>query len=47
MGGSVVGVPSASAYAAPMWGDAMRGVQDLLPDGDFVFPATVPGAGAE
>lgn len=47
VGGSVVGVPSASAYAAPMWGDAMRGVQDLLPDEDFVFPATVPGAGAE
>ena len=47
VGGSVVGVPSASAYAAPLWGDAMRGVEDLLPDEDFVYPSTVPGAGAE
>jgi membrane peptidoglycan carboxypeptidase len=47
VGGTVVGVPSASAYAAPLWGDAMRGVEDLLPDEDFAYPATVPGAGAE
>lgn len=46
VGGTVVGVPSASAYAAPLWGDAMRGVEDLLPDDDFVYPATVPGVGA-
>lgn len=47
VGGTVVGVPSASALAAPLWGDAMRGVEDLLPDEDFVYPATVPGAGVE
>ncbi len=47
VGGTAIGVPSASAYAAPLWGDAMRGVQHLLPDEDFVYPATVPGAGAE
>ena len=47
VGGTVMGVPSASAYAAPLWGDAMRGVEDLLPDEDFVYPATVPGAGAD
>ncbi len=47
VGGTVIGVPSASAYAAPLWGDAMRGVEDLLPDEDFVYPATVPGAGVE
>lgn len=46
VGGSVIGVPSASVYAAPLWGDAMRGVEDLLPDADFVYPAAVPGAGA-
>ncbi|MCP3423245.1 penicillin-binding transpeptidase domain-containing protein [Nocardioides sp. STR3] len=47
VGGTVVGVPSASALAAPLWGDALRGVEDLLPDEDFVYPATVPGAGVE
>lgn len=46
VGGSVIGVPSASVYAAPLWGHAMRGVEDLLPDADFVYPAAVPGAGA-
>lgn len=47
VGGTTVGVPSASVYAAPLWGEAMRGIADLLPDEDFVYPAAVPGAGAE
>ncbi len=47
VGGSAVGVPSASAYAAPLWGDAMRGIEDLLPGKDFVYPAAVTEAGAE
>lgn len=35
VGGSRFSNVSASAYAAPMWGDAMRGVRDLLPGDDF------------
>jgi membrane peptidoglycan carboxypeptidase len=36
---------SGSAFAAPIWGDAMRVVDDDLEYEDFVYPSTVPGAG--
>ncbi|MDT9594721.1 transglycosylase domain-containing protein [Nocardioides zeae] len=35
VGGTRLGNISASAYAAPMWGDAMRGVRDGLAGDDF------------
>lgn len=47
VGGTVVGVPSAAAYAAPLWADAMRAIQGSLPYEDFVYPAAVPGAGQQ
>ena len=36
---------SGSAFAAPIWGDAMKAIDDHLEYEDFVYPATVPGAG--
>ncbi|MDQ4053968.1 MAG: penicillin-binding protein, partial [Actinomycetota bacterium] len=36
---------SGSAFAAPIWGDAMKLVDDDLEWADFIYPSTVPGAG--
>ena len=36
---------SGSAFAAPIWGDAMRSIDDHLDYEDFVYPSTVEGAG--
>jgi membrane carboxypeptidase/penicillin-binding protein len=36
---------SGSAFAAPIWGDAMKLIDDHLDYEDFVYPSTVPGAG--
>ncbi len=38
---------SGSAFAAPIWGDAMKAIDDHLDYEDFVYPSTVPGAGEE
>jgi membrane peptidoglycan carboxypeptidase len=38
VGGVVIGRASGSANAGKLWGDAMRSVQGLLPDRDFVRP---------
>jgi membrane peptidoglycan carboxypeptidase len=36
---------SGSAFAAPIWGDAMKAIDDHLEYEDFVYPSSVPGAG--
>jgi membrane peptidoglycan carboxypeptidase len=36
---------SGSAFAAPIWGDAMKAIDDHLEYEDFVYPSTVEGAG--
>ncbi len=36
---------SGSAFAAPIWGDAMKAIDDHLEYEDFVYPSTVDGAG--
>ena len=36
---------SGSGFAAPIWGDAMKVVDDDLDNVNFVYPSTVPGAG--
>ncbi len=38
LNGSYVATAHGSTTAGPMWADAMRAVQDLLPDADFVKP---------
>jgi len=38
VGGSYIATAHGSTTAGPMWADAMRAVQDLLPDMDFVAP---------
>ena len=46
---TIGGVPrygaSGSAFAAPIWGDAMKRIDDHLEYEDFVYPSGVPGAG--
>jgi membrane peptidoglycan carboxypeptidase len=46
---TIGGIPrygaSGSAFAAPIWGDAMKAIDDHLEYEDFVYPSTVPGAG--
>ncbi|WP_370247016.1 transglycosylase domain-containing protein [Nocardioides sp.] len=44
--GSFLGSVSGSGVAAPIWGDAMKVIDDGLPFEDFVYPSTVEGAGA-
>jgi len=36
---------SGSAFAAPIWGDAMKVIDDDFDYEDFIYPSTVPGAG--
>jgi membrane peptidoglycan carboxypeptidase len=38
VGGSYIATAHGSTTAGPMWADAMRAIQDLLPDVDFVKP---------
>lgn len=38
VGGSYIGNAFGSTTAGPMWSDAMRAIQDLLPDLDFTAP---------
>jgi membrane peptidoglycan carboxypeptidase len=38
VGGSYIATAHGSTTAGPMWADAMRAVEDLLPDLDFVAP---------
>jgi membrane peptidoglycan carboxypeptidase len=45
IGGNYISTVSGSGFAAPMWGDAMRAIQDTLDYVEFVYPSTVPGAG--
>jgi membrane peptidoglycan carboxypeptidase len=37
---------SGSGFAAPIWGDAMKAITAGAPYEDFIYPSTVPGAGA-
>ncbi len=45
--GTYISSVSGSGFAAPIWGDAMKMIDDHLEYEDFVYPATVPGAGVE
>jgi membrane peptidoglycan carboxypeptidase len=42
VGGSVIGTAHGSTIAGPMWADAMRPIQDLIPFKDFAAPAPPP-----
>jgi membrane peptidoglycan carboxypeptidase len=42
VGGSVIGTAHGSTVAGPMWADAMRPIQDLVPFRDFTPPAPPP-----
>jgi len=44
VGGRYVGTAHGSTTAGPMWADAMRAIQDLLPDEDFVPPIKTQAA---
>jgi hypothetical protein len=44
VGGRYVGTAHGSTTAGPMWADAMRAIQDLLPDADFVAPIKTQAA---
>ena len=44
--GTIYGA-SGSGVAAPIWGDAMKVIDDRLPDDDFVYPEGVEGVGSE
>ncbi len=46
VGGAYIPSASGSGFAAPIWGDAMKAIQDDLPDEPFVYPSSVPGAGS-
>jgi membrane peptidoglycan carboxypeptidase len=45
VGGAYISRASGSAFAAPIWGEAMKVVDDWLEYQDFVFPSSLPGAG--
>jgi len=45
VGGRQIDGLSASAYAAPIWGDAMKQLDGSYSDTDFVSPRGVPGTG--
>jgi membrane peptidoglycan carboxypeptidase len=44
VGGRYVGTAHGSTTAGPMWADAMRAIQDLLPNEDFVKPIKTQAA---
>jgi membrane peptidoglycan carboxypeptidase len=44
VGGSYIATAHGSTTAGPMWADAMRAIQDLLPDVDFVKPIKTQGS---
>jgi membrane peptidoglycan carboxypeptidase len=44
IGGRYVATAHGSTNAGPMWADAMRAIQDLLPDVDFVKPIKTQGS---
>ncbi len=46
VGGGYVASASGSGFAAPIWGDAMKVVDDTLENESFVYPSGVAGAGA-
>jgi membrane peptidoglycan carboxypeptidase len=45
VGGVFISSASGSGFAAPIWGDAMKVIDDDTPYENFVYPSTVPGAG--
>ena len=47
VGGSIIYGASGSGDAAPIWGNAMKVVDDSLENVPFVYPSTVVGAGQE
>jgi membrane peptidoglycan carboxypeptidase len=47
VGGSYISEASGSGDAAPIWGDAMKAIQDTLPDEDFVRPSPSDVAGIQ
>jgi membrane peptidoglycan carboxypeptidase len=44
VGGSYIATAHGSTTAGPMWADAMRAIQDLLPDESFVPPMKIASA---
>jgi len=42
VGGATIGTAHGSTVAGPMWADAMRPIQDLLPDENFIPPPAPP-----
>jgi membrane peptidoglycan carboxypeptidase len=47
VGGSYIPSASGSGFAAPIWGDAMKAIQDTLPYQDFVRPTPSDVAGIQ
>lgn len=47
IGGAYVSEATGSGFAAPIWGDAMKAIQDTLPNEDFVRPSPQDVAGAQ
>jgi membrane peptidoglycan carboxypeptidase len=44
VGGSYINTAFGSTVAGPIWGDAMKAIQDDLPDQDFTKPGSEPAA---
>ncbi len=45
IGGNYISSVSGSGFAAPIWGDAMKAIDDTLDPINFVYPSGVSGAG--
>jgi membrane peptidoglycan carboxypeptidase len=45
--GTTIYNASGSGLAAPIWGDTLKAITAGAPYEDFIYPSTVPGAGAE
>ncbi|CAN5461727.1 transglycosylase domain-containing protein [soil metagenome] len=47
VGGSTIYGASGSGFATPIWGEALKAIDDKLDNVPFVYPASVEGAGEE
>ncbi|WP_460808449.1 transglycosylase domain-containing protein [Nocardioides salsibiostraticola] len=45
VGGGFIPSASGSGFAAPIWGDAMKVIDDNLANEPFIYPSATPGAG--
>ena len=45
IGGDYISTASGSGFAGPMWGDAMKVIDDFTDNNSFVYPSGVAGAG--